>query len=405
MNHLMNARSIRSVALVAAMACLISSLPRHACASDVSMLLKNLPRYLARSRPLWPKDSDGDLNSATLLGERQAWGVSLPGTGVRSLDGDSANTTDFNKPCSEWPYRHFFSGKDTITFTYARIPEGCSESPGMTFRNSRGARERVDLTPLYNWNVDAVWFTRHFLVFGVTANYESALPQFVRIACWELETGRWFTSPTRDYLMHRPGFDLSSLLPDWPTARAHEIDGAIVLRGKKRGLALWPGKGVWSLIDAATGRPTSVGGHPVFRSVVKSPDQRIGPALREEIRRVFAKVHDKANREIVDFNIIDLIRGPCSRRRREYAVTARAVGRDRAPGRPEMDWTRELFGVCLLDSSLAHVTKSFAPFPSHSWADATAYFDLEAPGDSIIVWEEGATYSDFGGRFAYPCSP
>jgi hypothetical protein len=127
--------------------------------------------------------------------------------------------------------------------------------------------------------------------------------------------------------------------------------------------------------------------------------------LKNEIRSVFAKAHDKANREIVDFNIIDLIQAPCARRRSQYAVTARAVGRDRAPGGPQMDWSRELFGVCILDSSLSRVTKSFAPFPSYRWADTTVYFDLDASEDSIVVWEEGSTYSDVGGRFAYPCSP
>jgi len=70
-----------------------------------------------------------------------------------------------------------------------------------------------------------------------------------------------------------------------------------------------------------------------------------------------------------------------------------------------MDWSRELFGVCLLDSSLTRVTKSFPPVPSFRWADTTLYFDLEASDDSIVVWEEGTTYSDEGGRFSYPCAP
>ena len=70
-----------------------------------------------------------------------------------------------------------------------------------------------------------------------------------------------------------------------------------------------------------------------------------------------------------------------------------------------MNWSRELFGVCLLDSSLSRVVGSFPPFPSYRWVDTTVYFDLDAPADSIVVWEEGATYADFGGRFAYPCAP
>ena len=343
----------------------------------------------------------------TVLGTLRPWAVSFAGPGIRSFASDSAfaHPVDQSEICTNWPYRHFFTGRDTITFTFARIPEGCTETPGMMFRGPTGAVERIDVVPLFDWNVDAIWLTPHFLVFAVTAEYESALPQFVRISCWELETGRWFTTPTRGYLMHRPGFDLPVLLPDWYSARAFETDGAVVLRGKKRGLALWPEKRSWALVDAVTGQPTSTNARSVSRTLVPSPDQRIGPGLKNEIRSVFAKVHDKANREIVDFNIIDLIQTPCARRRSQYAVTARAVGRDRAPGGPQMDWTRELFGVCILDSSLSHVTKSFTPFPSYRWADTTVYFDVDASDDSIVVWEEGSTYSDEGGRFAYPCGP
>jgi len=348
-----------------------------------------------------------DGGEGTVLGTLRPLAVSFAGPGIRSFESDSAfaHPVDQSESCANWPYRHFFTGRDTITFTFARVPEGCTETPGMIFRGPTGDVERIDVIPLFDWNVEAIWLTPHFLVFAVTAEYESALPQFVRIACWELETGRWFTSPTRGSLMHRPGFDLPVLLPDWYSARAYETAGAVVLRGKTRGLALWPEKRAWSLVDAVTGQPTSTNARSVSRTLVPSPDQRIGPGLKNEIRSVFAKAHDKANREIVDFNIIDLIQTPCARRRSQYAVTARAVGRDRAPGGPQMDWSRELFGVCILDSSLSRVTKSFAPFPSYRWADTTVYFDLDASDDSIVVWEEGSTYSDIGGRLAYPCGP
>jgi hypothetical protein len=138
---------------------------------------------------------------------------------------------------------------------------------------------------------------------------------------------------------------------------------------------------------------------------VSNPNQRISPALRGEIRSAFERVHDKANRDVVDFNIIDMIQSPCSGRRNQYAVTARALGRDRSPGGDQIDWSREVFGACVLDSSLTHVVKCFPPFPSYRWGDTIAYFDLNAAADSIVVWEEGETYADFGGRFAYPCDP
>jgi hypothetical protein len=275
----------------------------------------------------------------------------------------------------------------------------------MIFQSPRGKARRVVMTPLHDWNIDAMWLTPHFLIFAVTAEYESALPQFVRIVCWELGTGRWFTSPTRHYLMHRPGFDLPALLPDWYSARAYEIEAAVVLRGRERALALWPTKGAWSLVDATNGRPALQKSRLAPRQLLTPAEKWIKPSLRSKIRNVLVRAHDKANRDVVEFNLLELIRGPCASARTDYAVIARALGRDRMPGGPEMDWTRELFAVCILDSSLTQVTRTFTPFRSERWRDYIAYFDTEAADDSIVIWGEGETYGDSGGRLAYPCSP
>jgi hypothetical protein len=268
-----------------------------------------------------------------------------------------------------------------------------------------GEARRVVMTPLHEWNIDAMWLTPHFLIFAVTADYESVLPQFVRIVCWELDTGHWFASTTRHYLMHRPGFDLPALLPDWYSARAYEIGAAVVLRGRERALALWPNKGAWSLVDATNGRPVLQKSGPAARLLLTPAEKRIKPGLRSKIRDVLAKAHDRAHRDVVDFNILELMRSPCATSPSSYAVIARAVGRDREKGGPEMDWTRELFAVCILDSSLTQVTRTLTPFRSERWLDYTAYFDPEAADDSIVVWGEGETYGDSGMRLAYPCSP
>jgi hypothetical protein len=307
--------------------------------------------------------------------------------------------------CTSAVYRHFFIDADTIAFTWARAPEACTESPRMIFQSPPGKARRVVMTPLHDWNIDAMWLTPHFLIFAVTAEYESALPQGVRIVCWELGTGRWFTSPTRHYLMHRPGFDLPALLPDWYSARAYEIGAAIVLRGRERALALWPNKGAWSLVDAKNGRPVLQKSRLAPRQLLTPPEKWIKPGLRSRIRDALAKVHDRAHRDVVDFNILELIRSPCAAIPSSYAVIARAVGRDREKGRPELYWTRELFGVCILDSSLTKVMRSFTPFPSERWADYDAYFDLDSPDDSIVVWSEGDMYRDNPVRHAYPCRP
>ena len=397
---------LKRAALIAAIVVLIPSPSIAVSSATASTLIDSLPSYLTRSRPTWPKEPEFE-EGDTLMGLRRAWTISFRGPGSQAFQSDSAfpGSVDLSEPCASWPYRHFLVGRDTLTTTVARVPEGCSESPGLVFRNRKGRLERVDVTPLYNWNIDAIWLTPQYLVLGATAESESALPQCVQIAFWELKTGRWYMSPTRGSLMHRPGFDLPALLPDWLSARVFETNGAVVLKGKHRGLAFWPFTRAWSLVDASTGKPVPVRELRSPRRVVEHPDQRIGPTLKREIKSTFARTFDKANRDLVDFNLIDLIRGPCSAHPMYYAVTARAVGRDRAPGRAEIDWSRELFAAFVLDSSLTRVIKSFPPFPSYRWLDTTAYFDLNAPDDSLVVWAEGTTYADYGGRFAYPCNP
>lgn len=367
-----------------------------------SKLTSDLPRYLARSRLTWPKEPEFEEKSI-VMGSARSLAVSFRGPAHVALGSDSAFATppDLSEDCANWPYRHFFVGRDTITLTYGNSPEACSESPGMIFRNARGTLERAKLTPLFGWNVDAIWLTPHYLVFAVTGQGESALPQFVRIVCWQLETGRWFTSPIRNYLMHRPGFDLPELLPDWFTSHAFESEGAVVLRGEKRALALWPEQRAWSLVDARTGSPVP-DSSGTFRRVVSTPNQRISAALTNEIKSIFVRAYDKAHRDVVTFTIIDMVQSPCIALRHQYAVTATAKGRDRASGHPDRDWIRDLIGVCLLDSSLTHVVKTFPPFPAHG---CVAYFDLSAAADSIVVWQEDEMYATSGGRFAYSCAP
>ena len=205
--------------------------------------------------------------------------------------------------------------------------------------------------------------------------------------------------------MHRPGFDLPALLPDWQTARAQEYGSAVVLRGSKRALGFWPNRAAWSLVDARSGRAIPPKIRLANRRLLTDADRWIKPEAKREIRDVFARAFDKANRDVAEFSVLELVKGPCAAGPEDYAVIARALGRDRMPGGPDMDWTRELFGVFTLDSSLTRVTRNLAPFPSGRWLDYRAYFDLEAPEDSIVVWSEGDTYADDSKRHSYPCGP
>ena len=87
--------------------------------------------------------------------------------GVRPLRSKPDFTEQASDACTSWVYRRFFVGADTITFTLGVASETCAESPRMMFRSASGRQRRVVVTPLYGWNVDALWLTPHFLVFAI----------------------------------------------------------------------------------------------------------------------------------------------------------------------------------------------------------------------------------------------
>ena len=259
------------------------------------------------------------------------------------------------------------------------------------------------MAPLYGWNVDAMWVSPHYIVFAGTAKGESALPEAVRILAWELGTGRWFASQQRGYDLHRLGFDLPAHLPDWKMAHLYETGDVLVLRGTTHGLAFRPANRSWGLVDAATG--LSIGPTPngAPRQLLKDPQKRIPSALVAAMRRPFVAIFERANRDLLEFKVWEVIRGPCAAHSRDHAVIVRALGRDRKAGGPQYDADRELFGVFLVDPSFRRIERTFPAFPTHGWLDTTAYFDLDASADSIVVWTGGETYSEEGSRYAYSC--
>ena len=141
------------------------------------------------------------------------------------------------------------------------------------------------------------------------------------------------------------------------------------------------------------------------RGLVEPAEKAVRPKLKEQIRADLARIHDKAGRNLAEFNILEVMKSPCISNPAGYAVLARAVGQDRAAGGPQFDLSRELFAVFLVNPSMTRVTKSFPPFPSKRWDDYAAYFDLDAADTTIVVWGEGATYGDEETRYTYPCAP
>jgi hypothetical protein len=369
-----------------------------------SSLITDLPRLLARSQRTWSKGSDDDV-VLDVLAQRKMISVSFRGTGILPLAMAKSRPQAWSESdqCSSWVFSSFLVGRDTIRFTTGNAEETCTDSPRMIFRDGSGRRSRVAMSPLYGWNVEAIWVSPHHLVFAGTAHGESALPKAVRILIWELGTGRWFASLLRGYDMHRPGFDLPSLLTDWNRARLYETGDALVLRGATHGLLFRPANRSWGLVDGTTGRSIGPTPNAARRQLLKDPQKRIPSALVDGMRRPFVAIYDRANRDLLEFKVWEVVRGPCAAHPRDHAVIVRALGRDRKRGGPKFDPNRELFGVFLVDPSFRRIERTFPAFPTHGWLDTTAYFDLDASADSIVVWTGGMTYSEEGSRYAYAC--
>ena len=71
--------------------------------------------------------------------------------------------------CSLTVWRQFYVDSDTIAFTMGRAPEVCSEAPRMIWSDAVHGRCRRIVSPLFNWNVEALWCTKHYLIFGLLA--------------------------------------------------------------------------------------------------------------------------------------------------------------------------------------------------------------------------------------------
>ena len=329
------------------------------------------------------------------------WGKPGP-RGVESIPPGLAQVVT----CSTSVYRRFFAGRDTVSFTEGISEEECADIPRLLLQYGRRPVEKLAVPPLGYRNVECLWSTPRYLIFGLVHQGEGG-PEYDRVACWRIGTGEWIWTPERDGLAHRPGFDLASLVPDWRTAAASEAGEAIVMRGKERAIALWPGDRSWSLVDATTGSAIAAPRRELNHKVIEGKQVHLHPQLRSRIQAEFRK----RNRAFDPFEVLEMITVPCRAHRASCALIAHSIVhgaarrgvQDRVTGK--FRWQDEMFGVFLVDSKLTSLEATLGMFPTQRWLDETAYFDTDAPDDSIVVWPEGETYGDPGPRLSYPCAP
>ncbi len=331
------------------------------------------------------------------------WAGPVPRTGAQS----APTGMEEEAACSAWVYRRFFAGRDTVSFTYGHSAEECSDVPRLILQSGGRARERIAVPPLDHRNVECLWATPHYLIFGLVYQGEGG-PEYDRIACWRIGSQDWIWTQEREGQEHRPGFDLASLLPDWRTANAAEVGDAVEFRGKERALALWPRERSWSLVDAASGAAIPVPRRTLTRVIVEGRKVHLHPVLASQIQSEFRK----RNRAFDPFEVLEMITEPCRAHRASRALIAHAIVhgaadrgvQDHATGK--FRWQDEMFGVFLVDSTLTRLQATLGMFPTERWLDETAYFDTEAPDDSIVVWPESVDYGgDLAPSRSFPCAP
>jgi len=137
----------------------------------------------------------------------------------------------------------FYVDGDTIAFTLGREPEFCSEAPRMMWTDLAHKKHRQVVPPLFNWNVEALWCTENYLIFGLTANYEYGGHDEC-LAFWNVDNGHVVLSPGAAWDdSGRAVFHEGSLLrrlPGWREAPVAEVSGALVFTRRDTVLVFWP---------------------------------------------------------------------------------------------------------------------------------------------------------------------
>jgi len=178
-------------------------------------------------------------------------------------------------PCTRCLDRVYAVDGDSVGFTVGRDPETCSESPRMRWRTRAGEAHEAILSPLYNWNVTAVWCTGGRLVLGMRAYYEYGESDEL-LAFWDLDSGRFDRFPDRT-----SNIFFSDYFPDWTSAVVASSGDWIVLSSTQAAAAFRPDEHRWALLDPTTRKPL-----PVLAREAKLPPY-VPSALARSLKQEF----------------------------------------------------------------------------------------------------------------------
>jgi hypothetical protein len=369
-------------------------------AAAVAPLGQVLPAAYARAARLWPQVDGGfgGRRIAASLERRTVRSLRLPRAAVPRVDTLAEGRSDEFDP-RKAVYSSFRAGPDTLRFTYGHMAEAFGGVPRLILGTVGAPRRVVPLSPLAHWNVEAVWYTGDYLIFGCTFEPEGAVA-FEQIALWHLPSGRWYTSPREERLLHR-GFRLRLALGDWRTATASSDSGSVVIAGAGSALVLTPGDGTWSLTDG-TGRAIAPAEHKVARRLVP-----VTAVIHSHLRASLLAAFREWNPGVDSVRLLEVLRDPCVGRP-GAAVLAMGIAPPptlRAAQSPDIQATlnSQLFGVFMADSVVGSITSRVDMFPTSRFGDYVVYFDLEAKDDGIIVYGQGETYGDEEMRRGYSC--
>lgn len=279
--------------------------------------------------------------------------------------------------CRDCIHRRFFVDGDTLSFSAGHVAEECSETPQLFWRSPSGDRHTEPIVPLFNWDVETLWCTQHFLIFGLHADYESDIPGDA-LVLWNLDTGVWcYAPPGTQYGSYFTGMSLPGLFPTWPRVEIAEDHGTIVLKGGTKAVALWPTQRAWALVDPAHATVPSAGRNVYSRELPKSMQEGVLTAMR--------RVYPRATRP----QIVQVMTPACQADPTQDAVLVSASTPSASSSGAD-----DLFGVFLTDAALTKVVRTLEIFPSLRAGDYTALFIPDAARDSIVVIGLGATYGD-----------
>ena len=131
---------------------------------------------------------------------------------------------------------------DSLSFTMGRSPEECNEVPRLIW-NDHGTRRADPLPALYDYNVSAAWWSGHYIVLALEADYELG-SHAERLAFWDLDAGHIVSSPQVhweaeewDQRLKKP---LLGPLSDWRQAIVEHAGDALILRNGSERVEVWP---------------------------------------------------------------------------------------------------------------------------------------------------------------------